>query len=271
MARFPSADVAAALADAARAQGVPLSLLYAVAFVESTFDPSKQGVPTASGERAQGLMQLMPKTQALYSVTDPYDARQSAMGAAKMLATLGRARSIMWDAGKMLAAYHWGPTAFARALAAGKAIPADVSRYVKRALAAQLFYRQQAPRASGQLVAALDAAIRKLAEDNPLHAPATELAANWAPFYAVSKDLADAHAVALPAMHTWWQAYKTVYERAPIDLGATDPSYVEPKFWLKVAQTVDKAVELGERAAVGLGSALFVLAMFVFIAADRRR
>ena len=282
MARFPTQDVAAALSDAARAERVPLSLLFAIAFAESSFDPSKTGQPTTLGERAQGLMQLMPKVQQQYGVTDPFDPKQSALGAAKLLAWLARARAINWDMGKMAAAYHWGATAFAQALAAGKPVPAEVQRYVKRVLAAQLFYRQQAPRTSSILVEALNGAIRQLAEDNPLYTPATELAAQWAPVFAQRAQLPDAQAVSDPVIHTWWQAYKTVYQRAPLDLGATDPSFVEPKFWLKVAKTVDAAEaaaskawervkDAGERAAIGIGGGLFAVLLLVFLANRRDR
>lgn len=269
MARFPSPDVAAALSAAAQAQRVPLSLLFGVAFVESSFDPSKLGPVTASGERAAGLMQLMPATAKLYKVTDPFDATQSALAGARFLSAL--AKGLNWNVRAMLAAYNWGPVSYAKAIAAGKPVPQEVRRFVDKVLAAQLFYRQQAPRAAGQLVAALNAAITKLAEDNPLYTPATELAANWAPFYRVSGTLTDAQAIVLPAVHTWWKAYKTVYERAPLDLGATDPSFLEPRFWLTVGKKVDRGVEILEQGAAGLGAALFMVALLVFAANARRR
>lgn len=191
------------------------------------------------------------------------------MAGARFLATL--AKGFSWNVRAMLAAYNWGPVSYRRAEAAGKPVPQEVKRFVDKVLAAQLFYRQQAPRAAGQLMVALNAAITKLAEDNPLYTPATELAANWAAFYAVSGKLTDRQAIVLPAVHTWWQAYKTVYERAPLDLGATDPSYLEPRFWLAVAKKVDKGVELLEQGARGVGAALFMVALLVFVSAARRR
>jgi soluble lytic murein transglycosylase-like protein len=73
----PYADV---LSQAASANGLPGSLLAAVAQVESGFNP--QAVSPAG---AQGLMQLMPSTAAGLGV-DPFDPRQAADGAARLLA-----------------------------------------------------------------------------------------------------------------------------------------------------------------------------------------
>lgn len=63
--------------------GVNESLLKAVAQAESGFDTNAQ-----SPCGAMGIMQLMPTTAESLGVEDPYDARQSITGGAKMLAYL---------------------------------------------------------------------------------------------------------------------------------------------------------------------------------------
>jgi hypothetical protein len=275
MARFPTPEVAAALNEAALSTHVPLSLLWAVAFTESTFDPSKLGPVTASGERARGLMQLMPATVTLFKVSNPLDATQSALAGAKLLERLGKA--LNWDVPAMLAAYNWGPTAYARAKTEGRAVPPTVARYVKRVLAAQGYYRGQVERPKGTLMHALNAAIEQLAADNPNHVPATQLRGSWREFFAARGNDGNVEAVLNPSVRTFWQAYKTVFERAPIDLHSPDPSLVEPDFWARASKAVDAAVErvkeVGEQAALGLGAGLFLLAVFVFAsgAGKRRR
>lgn len=273
MARFPTPDVAAALASAAQSERVPLSLLMGVAFAESGFDPSKVGPVTSSGERAVGLMQLMPATVKLFKVTDPSNAEQSARAGAQLLARL--AKALNWDVPAMLAAYNWGPMAYAKAKAAGAPVPGEVARYVKRTLAARDYYRGQVERPKGQLMVALNAAITKLASDNPNHVPATQLASSWAPFFEARGRDVDAEALLNPAVTTWWKAYRTVYERAPMDLGVPEPSLIEPDFWARASKLADRAVatvkDVGEQTMVGVGAALFLVAVLVFAAHGGRR
>lgn len=266
MARFPTQDVAAALKAAATTHHVPLSLLMGVAFTESGFDPSVVGKPTTDGQ-AQGLMQLMPATIRTLGVTNPLDARESAMGGARFLARL--ARALDWNVPAMLAAYNWGPLNYARAKTAGRPIPTEVARYVRRVLNAQHYYRTRIPRPPGTLIAALNTAITQLAADNPLHVPATQLAGEWSAFYAKHASDSDATALTSAAVKRWWQAYGKVYERAPMDLAAPHPSLVEPDLWLRAAKAVDSAIEtakdVGAKAALGLGGGLFVLLLYVFV------
>lgn len=273
MARFPPPDIAIALSDAAIAERVPLSLLWAVAFMESSFDASKLGKVTANGERATGLMQLMPSTIKTFGVANPLDAAQNARGGAKLLARLAKALS--WDVPAMLAAYNWGPMAYARAKSAGTAIPGEVKRYVTRVLAAQHYYRNQVERPKGSLMSALNTAIQKLATDNPNHVPATQLASNWAAFYAARGGDSNLAAVTNPQVRVFWKAYDAVYQRVPLDLQAPDPSLLEPDFWARATKAVDRAVEtvkeVGEQAVLGLGAGLFLLACVVFASQSGKR
>lgn len=281
MARFPPPEVAAALSDAALKHRVPQSLLWAVAFAESSFDPGRVGPVTASGERARGLMQLMPATIKRFGVADPMSARDSADGGAAVLATL--ATALKWDVPAMLAAYNWGPASYARAVNEGKPVPASVKRFVARVQAARHYYRLQRERAPGSLIQSLNEAIEALATANPHHVPATQLAREWrSEFFSKRKDDSDALAVANPILRTYWRAYRTVFERAPLDMAATDPSLLEPDFWLRAAKQADevskaarelyeRAKDIGGQALIGTGAALFLLALFVFAANGGKR
>lgn len=70
-------------AEASEKYGVNLSVLKAVAFIESNF---RTNAVSKSG--AMGVMQLMPYTAEAYGVADPFDAKQNIEGGAKLLAEL---------------------------------------------------------------------------------------------------------------------------------------------------------------------------------------
>jgi hypothetical protein len=253
---------------------VPLSLLWGVAFAESGFDPTKIGPQPKVGDRAVGLMQLQPKTAAAYGVTDLLDPVQSALGAAKFLAKLGKA--LQWDVDAMLAAYVWGPVSYARYKAnPGTSIPAEVSTYVRRALAARDTFRNKASRPAGQLMVALNQAIERLAALNPSWQPAVMTRDQWRPFYAKRGTDTDVEALTSPLVKAQWQNYRAAYERAPItDESTPTPDQVEPDIWRAASNTVDRVVQtakhVGEQT-LGIGAALFILAVFVFATGSRRR
>lgn len=69
--------------DAAEKQGVDPALVREVARQESAFRPC-----AISSKGAEGLMQLMPSTQAQFSVTDPFDPGQSLDAGTKLLKQL---------------------------------------------------------------------------------------------------------------------------------------------------------------------------------------
>lgn len=278
MAAEPTASVLEALTAAARATNVPLSLLWGIAFAESGFDPSKVGPYTRSGEQARGLMQLMPSIVDTYKVSDPFDAAQNAMAAARELARLGKA--LKWNWQDMLSAYVWGPTAYARARTAKQPIPAEVSMYVRRALAARDVYRNKAgrPRGTATLVQAINAATEALAALNPSWAPASMARDSWRPFWesAGVAELPDAHAAARQDVTAYWRNYQLAYERAPItDASTPPPELIEPSLWHEAVKTIDAVkkdlADLGGKAAIGLGGGLFLLALFWFAVGGSRR
>lgn len=76
-------DLESIFQDVSQEYGVDVNLLKAVAQAESGMDPN-----ATSWCGAMGIMQLMPATAQSYGVTDPYDARQSITGGAKLLSWL---------------------------------------------------------------------------------------------------------------------------------------------------------------------------------------
>ena len=68
---------------AAKKYNVPVNLLKAIGYTESTFNPK-----ATSSCGAQGIMQLMPATAKSLGVTDAYDPEQNIMGGAKYIAGL---------------------------------------------------------------------------------------------------------------------------------------------------------------------------------------
>lgn len=81
--------------------GLDSGLVKEVARQESGFKPC-----AVSSKGAEGLMQLMPATQAQFSVSDPFDAKQSLEAGAKLLKQLLDRYS--GDVEKALSAYNAG-------------------------------------------------------------------------------------------------------------------------------------------------------------------
>lgn len=90
----------------AKANGVPIRLVHAVIDAESKGNPYAM-----SRAGAQGLMQLMPATQARYGVCDPFDAAANVDGGTRYLHDL--LVRYHHDIQLALAAYNAGPAAVA--------------------------------------------------------------------------------------------------------------------------------------------------------------
>lgn len=110
---------------AARRHNLPPELVEAVARRESAFNPR-----AVSPKGAEGLMQIMPGTQRLLGVTDPFDPGQSLDGGARYLRMM--LDRFGGDVPKALAAYNAGPGAVER----HRGIPpfAETRNYVSRIL-----------------------------------------------------------------------------------------------------------------------------------------
>lgn len=122
------------ITTASYGQGLDPALVKAVIKCESGFDAQAQ-----SPKGAQGLMQLMPSTQTMLGVRNPFDPQHNVTAGARYLAMLKQTFS--GDLRLALAAYNAGPQTV---IAAGYAVPAipETQDYVRCVLAAYERYRQ---------------------------------------------------------------------------------------------------------------------------------
>jgi Transglycosylase SLT domain len=102
--------------DAAERYGVNPQLLWAIAYLETRFDPDRK-----SRKGARGLMQFMPLTASRYGLANPYDPVAAIDAAARYVRDL----AIRFDnrADLVLAAYNSGETSV-EAFLTGRAIKA---------------------------------------------------------------------------------------------------------------------------------------------------
>jgi transglycosylase-like protein with SLT domain/uncharacterized protein DUF4124 len=119
---------------AALTHGVRPELVYAVASVESNFNPR-----AVSAKGAQGLMQLMPETAARFGVADPWDPVENIVGGVRYLRYL--LDMFGGDQRLALAAYNAGENA----VQATRTIPPyeETRAYVAKVL--RLFGRNRDP------------------------------------------------------------------------------------------------------------------------------
>jgi soluble lytic murein transglycosylase-like protein len=95
------------IAEVSARHGIDQALVAEVAHQESGFKPC-----AVSRTGAEGIMQLMPATQAQLQVSDPFDPRQSLEAGAKLLKTL--LDRYHGDLALALSAYNAGPGAVDR-------------------------------------------------------------------------------------------------------------------------------------------------------------
>lgn len=119
---------------AASGHGLDPALVKAVIKCESRFDPGAQ-----SPRGAQGLMQLMPGTQAMLGVSNPFDPQHNVAAGTRYLALLKQ--TFNGDLQLALAAYNAGPQTV---VGAGYTVPAiaETQQYVRCVSAAYEHYRR---------------------------------------------------------------------------------------------------------------------------------
>jgi hypothetical protein len=95
------------IGKASNTYNIPVSLIKALIFVESSFKPDAVSVVGA-----QGLMQLMPTTVDMLDVGDPFDPEENIMAGTKLLRRL--LDRFDQDLDRALAAYYLGPSAVSK-------------------------------------------------------------------------------------------------------------------------------------------------------------
>jgi hypothetical protein len=279
----PPEPVFNALKSAAVRSGIPLTLLMAVAKVESDFNPAAVGPVTKAGWSAVGLMQLSPSTAAAMGVKDRTNATQSAMGGATILAEL--ALQTDNDMRRMLAAYVWGATR-SESVPSPSAYPAEVERYVRKVTAIRSYYENLAVPKGATAAEKIGNAIRGLLEINPGWKPAVRLAARWAEAEKYGKVATEPDVEIVGILTSFWREYSTIFPIAPITDGRTPaPWRLNPEQWSKLGKWVDDkermvinvvadatnyTKKIGEEFAFGAGGAV-VIAGILWLAVSRKR
>jgi soluble lytic murein transglycosylase-like protein len=100
---IPEPQLAKMIDDVAQRQGIQPALVREVARQESAFQPCAVSV-----KGAEGLMQLLPSTQAQFQVRNPFDAQESLEAGSKLLKEL--VERYHGDLKLALGAYNAGPT-----------------------------------------------------------------------------------------------------------------------------------------------------------------
>jgi len=122
-------DVLKVIKSQSSEYGIHPELISAMVQVESNFNTH-----AISNKGAEGLMQIMPDTQKLVEVTDPFNAKQNIKGGIRyfivQLQHFGSVRKALW-------AYNAGPSRVER-----QQIPEESRQYANRIL--QIFWQKYA-------------------------------------------------------------------------------------------------------------------------------
>lgn len=274
--RNPSPEIVEVLLRAAIRQRVPLTVLEAIAYRESQYNPAAVGPTTSAGWQAKGLMQLSPATLGRYNVTDPFDAAQSAQAGAALVGHLVRGLNYDWP--RVYAAYVWG----ARNVAQSARIPSQVAGYVQDVEANRRWLQNQAEPEGATIQERLNNAIHALADANPSDEEIKHLADTWAQYWDRRTPVLDDGVLAVPAMSTAWRRYAVLYDRAIFTNSRTPPpDKIQPTYWGQLTETftrgrtqVDRAVETAKdlgSSAVSLAAAIGIGALVVVAFGERRR
>lgn len=266
--RLPPPEIARALHAAAQASQVPYTLLAAVAYTESRYNPRAE-----SSAGAQGLMQLMPSAQQAQKVTDPWDAQQSAVAGARFLRALLRLFADTPTPQRYaLAGYNWGPARVKRALQhpdAWERVPASVRRYVLDVEARQAWMQNQAEPAGSTAAERLNNAIVSLAALNPDDPKATALAKSWVEWWNGPRRLiADSALLQHPVLQAAWVAYGRAFASAVrTDSRTPRPDAIEPTLWSEVATKWERRAADAASAASRIVPTVMQGASFLGLAA----
>lgn len=252
----PSGAVAEALAEAARQTLVPVTLLAAVAYQESTYRVDAVGQPTKGGWRAMGLMQLSPDVMRAYGVseTQALQPMPNAVAGARYLAALSR--SIPGgDWSDVLAAYHWGLSNVRRYRRLKRRFIAPVRLYVESVLDGRRWLQNQVKPVGSTAYERVTNAIEGLASANPAALEITKLRDSFREYAAsfIGKIVHDVALLEVGPLRAYWEEYARLYDSAPITDDSTPrPEAIEPSLW---SELLRRRVEDGDQQTLPAGGA----------------
>lgn len=264
--KAPPEPVASALRSAAVGAQVPVTLLAAVAYKESQYNPRAFGPATKKGWHAQGLMQLSPDVMKAFGVKDGFDAVANARAGASYLAQLYK-RYGYWE--PALAAYNWGPSHVDKASAAStpsvgppvyayKQWPQQVQNYVTGVIGNRRWLQSQAAVGGATAAERLNNAINRLEFLNPQDPEIRTFAKLWSQWWnGQRRVIGDSVFLSHPQLVVSWHHYGKLYDRAPItDARTPTPEMIEPVLWSELATKLERQASNVSEAVTAAGSGL---------------
>lgn len=229
----PPSEVHSACLRAALATTVPISLLEALAFVASSYNPLKEG-PARGNEGApgKGLFLLGPRVLEQLHVSDPFSAAQNARAAADVLRALGDRYS--WAEDSMVVGFVWGGAKLSKWMALpmtspDKPLPAAVKAKIEEVRAARAWLLERAQAVGSSDAERLDNAIRGAAAANAAWPPAAKLVDQWNLMLGTQRTARTPSALNAAGLQRAWTAYRDGFLRLPVTDSRTPlPARVQP-------------------------------------------
>lgn len=229
----PPAEVHAACLRAALATTVPISLLEALAFVASSYNPRAEGPARGNdGAPGKGLFLLGPRVLEQLHVSDPFSAAQNARAAADVLRALGDRYS--WAEDAMVVGFVWGGSRLSRWMALpmtspDKPLPAAVKAKLDEVRSARAWLLERAQAVGSSDVERLDSAIRGAAQANAAWPPAAKLVDQWNLMIGTQRTAATPAALNAAGLQRAWATYRDNFMRLPVTDSRTPlPARVQP-------------------------------------------
>lgn len=215
----PPNEVHTACLRAALATTVPLSLLEALAYVASHYNPHAEG-PARGDESAggKGLFLLGPRVLEQLHVSDPFSAAQNARAAADVLRALGDRYA--WAEDSMIVGFIWGGAKLSRMMAEPIArrapLPASVKAKLDEVRSARAWLLDRARPIGSTLAERLDNAIRGAAAANAAWPPAVKLLDQWNLMIGTQRTARTPSAINALGLERALSAYRDGYLRLPV-------------------------------------------------------
>lgn len=274
----PSEAIYDALYKAALKHNVPLTMLEALAFEASGFDPDKK----LEKPKRSGLFGFTDAQLEAYGVVDAFNILQAIEGAGLALRDVLK---LVPDPAMAFAAWHFGNVSILTKLpgTTPETWPADVRRHAEKMLRIRYWFQDRGMPRGADRLEHMRNAIHALAELNPGVQPRIN---------AAREALAAYEDTVLPdpffhGLQIVWLAYREAFDVAPITTDKTPlPERIEPSWWRaannslqpsfanlgsKLEEAADKAGEVVSNVAfTGAVIATGLAALWIVLNSRRR-